>query len=1064
VKVCPNCGEENSDRARFCQSCAQSLAEEIPGREVRKVVTVLFTDVTGSTAMGEQLDPESLRHVMARFFDAMKAAIERHGGVVEKFIGDAVMAVFGIPRLHEDDPVRAVRAAAGMREALARLNHDLRAERGVTLAIRTGITTGEIVAGDPGAGQRLVTGDTVNTAARLEQAAAPGEILIGEPTYRLVRDAVEVEPVEPLALKGKAELVRAYRLTSVHTGAEAHARRMDSPMVGRDREIHLLHEAIDRAVSERTCHLFTLLGSAGVGKSRLVVEFLQQVATTASVLRGRCLSYGEGITFFPVAEVVRDAAGISDHDSPEAATARIESLAERTDQPFIVAASVAELIGLAPGPVAAEDASWAIRSFLEGLARERPLVVVFDDIHWAEPAFLDLVEHVADWTRDAPILLLCLARPELLDLRPGWSGGKLNATSILLEPLGADQCAELMDNLLGAEGLPATARGRILEAAEGNPLFVEEMLAMLVDDGLLRREDGRWLASEEVERVAVPPTIQLLLAARLDRLDSEERAVAERASVEGKVFHRGAVVRLSPDGDRPQVRTRLLALARKELIRPDRATFEGEDAFRFRHLLIRDAAYQGMPKEARAELHLRFADWLTEQAGDRLPEYQDILGYHLEQAYRYRAELGPVDQEGRGLAERAGAVLASAGQRALDREDIHAAKGLLRRALELLPADHPEARNLRIELIELMTQTGEMEPAFVMVLQLLSEARRAGDRRTEAMAMSLHAWLVTSLDQTITSQVALEDATRAMQTLRDLGDAAGAMRASRTVSFLTFVLGRVDEAVAISRDRLEEARRLGDVREIRLSAASLAGGLYYGSTPVPEAIAETLRYLEELKDSPGATGECIVHLPGMYAMQGRFDEARRIAEESGALLTDMGNTFRLATRRFWTGPMHMLAGDHQAAEEELRDSVALLEAMNDKGFLSTIVVDLGEAVAAQGRYDEAAELAERGRSLCSDDDIVTQMGWRALRATVLAHRGELGEAERLASDAVALSEPTDYINHRAELLMRLGQVLRADGRTEESADAVARALELYERKGNQVSAARARRELADLRS
>jgi len=350
VRTCPNCGEENSDRARFCQACASPLGEAEGPREVRKVVTVLFTDVTGSTAIGEVLDPESLRHLMSRFFDAMKAAIEQHGGVVEKFIGDAVMAVFGIPRLHEDDPVRAVRAAVGMREALAQLNRDLEAERGVTLDIRTGVTTGEVVAGDPSAGQRLVTGDTVNTAARLEQAAQPGEILIGEPTYRLVRDAVEVEPTPPLSVKGKTEPLVAYRLLSVQAGAEAHTRHLDSPMVGRDRELRLLEEALDRARSERTCHLFTLLGPAGVGKSRLVHEFLERRAGTARVLRGRCLSYGDGITFYPAAEVVRDAADIADQDSAEEARRKIKAVASGLDQSDVVATGVAELVGLSEGP------------------------------------------------------------------------------------------------------------------------------------------------------------------------------------------------------------------------------------------------------------------------------------------------------------------------------------------------------------------------------------------------------------------------------------------------------------------------------------------------------------------------------------------------------------------------------------------------------------------------------------------------------------------------------------------------------------------------------------------
>jgi class 3 adenylate cyclase/tetratricopeptide (TPR) repeat protein len=1064
VRRCPNCGEENSDRARFCQSCGQTLEATATGasRDVRKVVTVLFSDVTGSTALGEQLDPESLRHVMSRFFDVMQEAIERHGGVVEKFIGDAVMAVFGIPRLHEDDPIRAVRAAMDMRDALGSLNAELQAERGITLAIRTGVTTGEVVSGDPSGGQRLVTGDTVNTAARLEQSAQPGEILIGEPTYRLVRDAVEVEPVEALQVKGKADPLPAHRLLAVRADAEAHARHLDSAMVGRDRELHLLQEALDRAVSERTCHLFTLLGPAGVGKSRLVLEFLQRVGSTATVLRGRCLSYGEGITFYPVREAVREAAGIQDQDSLTQAQGRVEALVEGTEHAPLVVTGVLHLMGLQDAPVGMDDVFWAVRTLFETLARDRPLVVVFDDIHWAEPAFLDLIEHIADWTRDAPILLLCVARPELLDLRPGWAGGKLNATSILLEPLGDDQSGELIDNLLGSEGLPAAARSRILEAAEGNPLFVEEMLAMLVDDGLLRHEDGRWVASDEVARVAVPPTIQLLLAARLDRLDSEERAVAERASVEGKVFHRGAVIELSPDQDRPQVRARLLALTRKELIRPDRAQFAGEDAFRFRHLLIRDAAYQGMPKEARAELHERFADWLTEQAGDRLPEYEDILGYHLEQAYRYRTELGPVDDAGRDLERRAGSALANAARRGLARDDFHAALGFLRRAIALVPRESSESRTLRWALADAHQEIGDIAESLQITSDLVEDAHRADDRAIEAMARSHRAFLVTLMDPSVPQKTALDEAERAMRTLEEMGDESGAMRASRTVSFMTFTMGDVDLSVEIARARYRRAKALGDQRETRRSVPAICGGLYYGATPVPAAIDEILGMLPDVSGSRLATAEATTQLPTLYAMQGRFDEARRTGTESKSIFLEMGHRWRLATRVFFSGPMYMLAGDFEGAERELRESVTWLQEMGDKGFLSTIVVDLAEALMAQGRQDEAEPLITRGRDLGASDDIVTQFGWRGSMAALLASRGELEEAVRLAREAVALADGTDYISKRGECHQRLGEVLRQAGQNEAAREAFTNALGLFERKGNEVLAARVRKELASL--
>ena len=388
MRICPTCGEENADRARFCQNCATPLTETERPSEVRKVVTIVFADVTGSTALGERLDPEALRRVMGRYFDEMSAVIERHGGTVEKFIGDAVMAVFGIPQLHEDDALRAVRAADGMRTALDTLNHDLERDHGVGLAARIGVNTGEVVAGDPSGGQRLVTGDAVNVAARLEQAAAPGEILLGESTHRLVKDAVEVTPVEPLDLKGKAEPVRASRLDVVLEDTAGHARHLDSAMVGRHKELEMLDHALDRVVTERTSHLFTLLGPAGVGKSRLVWEFVGP-GTEATVLRGRCLSYGEGITYFPLVEIVQEAAGVGRTDDLATARSKLATLAEGAEDRDRIVSLVAGLLSWGE-PVAAEDGQWGVRKLLEHLAHERPLVCVFDDIHWAEPNFLEL--------------------------------------------------------------------------------------------------------------------------------------------------------------------------------------------------------------------------------------------------------------------------------------------------------------------------------------------------------------------------------------------------------------------------------------------------------------------------------------------------------------------------------------------------------------------------------------------------------------------------------------------------------------------------------------------------
>ena len=668
-------------------------------------MTVLFCDVTGSTALGESMDPEALRALLARYFERMKGIVEAHGGTVEKFIGDAVMAVFGVPVLHEDDALRACRAAVEMRDALSDLG----------VSGRIGVTSGEVVTGTA---ERLATGDAVNVAARLEQAAAPGEVLIGAETLAFARAAVVAEPVEPLVLKGKAKPVAAFRLISAR---EEHARSFATPMVGRETELRRLRDAFAQAVHDRTCQLFTVLGSAGVGKSRLAAEFLVDIE--AQVVHGRCLSYGEGITYWPVVDIVK----------------QLDSLPEGDE-----AVPLQSLVGETESATSAEEIAWAFRKLIEHHAQERPLVCMFDDLHWAEETLLDLVEHVADLARDAPVLLLCMARPELLEKRPAWGGGKWNATTVLLEPLDAVETERLLDALGGVEpGL----RQRITTAAEGNPLFLEEMLALVRTSG----------AAE----ISVPPTIQALLAARLDQLDPAERAVLERGSVEGHVFHQGAVQALA-NGE-PQTPL-LVALVRKQLVRPDTPQFEGEDAFRFRHLLIRDAAYDALPKAVRADLHERFAGWL-EQRGADLVELDEILGHHLEQAARYKSELEQADS---ALAERAAQRLAAAGRRALGRGDDRAAASLLERALTLA---RPLKSDVHVEVDLAQAVGSDPRRAARIADDAAERAAAAGDREGEALARVVSARFRLEYEDTVDELDAL--AREALPLLEQANDHAG---------------------------------------------------------------------------------------------------------------------------------------------------------------------------------------------------------------------------------------------------------------------------------------------------
>jgi class 3 adenylate cyclase len=512
----PRCGEDNPARARFCLACGAPLAPAGEPREVRKTVTVVFSDPVGSTPLGERLDPEALREVVTRYYDRTAEVLTRHGGTMAKFIGDAVMAVYGIPRLHEDDALRAVRAAGELGRALEELNAELETALGVRLALRTGVNTGEVVVGDAVGGQNVVVGDAVNVAARLEQAAEPGDVLIGERTWQLVRDAVTVEPMAPLALKGKGDPVAGFRLLGVRPDAAGHARHLDAPMVSRDRELGLLAGGLERAVGERRGLLTVVLGPAGVGKSRLVQEFVATVRGRATVLRGRCLEYGEGLTYWPVAEVVRDAVATGGPEAPGGGPAGLRRLLEGTEHAAYVAEALAGIEGAAGRTASGEDVPWAVARLFEALARRRPLVVVLDDLHWAEPTLLDLVEQVVGAVRGAPLLLVGTARPELLDDRPRWGAAVADVLPVVLEPLGVEACGRLVANLLGGAALPGEVARAIAEAAGGNPLFVEELVAELLDRGVLTRTGGRWTATADLAHVPVPATISALLAARLE--------------------------------------------------------------------------------------------------------------------------------------------------------------------------------------------------------------------------------------------------------------------------------------------------------------------------------------------------------------------------------------------------------------------------------------------------------------------------------------------------------------------------------------------------------------------
>ena len=1028
--------------------------------QVRKTVTVLFCDVTGSTTLGESQDPERLRRVMTRYFDETRSAVERHGGKVEKFIGDAVMAVFGVPALHEDDALRALRAAAELREVLGTLNDELERTVGVRIEVRTGVNTGEVIAGDPTLHDTFVTGAAVNVAERLEEAASSGEILIGEETFRLARDAIRVEPLEPLTLKGTSDPVLAYRLLEVYPGMPAHARRFDSPMVDRRRELALLRDAFQRCVGvrEHACHLFTVLGSAGMGKSRLVAEALRTIGDEATVLWGSCLSYGEGITFWPVLDVVKQATGITDEDTPDEARAKIAAKLEGEQAAERVAERVAGLIGLAEVGGTAEEGFWGVRKLFEALAGKRPLIAVFDDLNWAEPTLLDFIEHVADWSRDAPILLVCMARPDLFEVRPGWGGGRRNATTIFLEALSEPDSEKLIHNLVGEAAVSAEVSARIRDAAAGNPLFVEETVSMLIDDGLLRLEEGGLVAAADLSLMRVPPTIQVLLASRLDQLSADERRVLERGAVEGNVFHRGALEELSASEEQDGVARCLTALVNKYLVRPHRAAFDGEDAFCFRHPLIREAAYEALPKQVRGELHEGYAAWLEKRPG----EYDELLGYHLEQAFQYRRELGRVDEQAQRLGASAAAHLSASGRRALAREDVFAGANLLGRSASLLATDDPTRDDLLLEWGSALVFAGDFVRADAVLSEAIETGRRSGDRRLELRSVVERAFLRTLTDPEWSVEDLRRVSEHVMAELEGLGDDLGVAKAWRRIADSHWMMHRWrEQELAVGR-AIFYAERAGDAREATWARMRLAMALYYGPTPVPEAIRRCHQVLEETPENPVVRPAFLVSLGGLHAMSGRFDEARRLLGQGRSLFEELGLRVWVAGTSLVSADVELLAGDAEAAERDLRVAYEALERMGDRGLLSAVAAQLGRALCAQERYNAAEKFAQISQELAHSDNVAAQMMWRTTLSKALARRQHLEEAESLARQACEITEETDALNSQGLSLTTLAEVLLLAGRGKEAAPLLAWALRLFEQKGNVVAAAGVRETLAAL--
>jgi len=980
--------------------------------EVRKTVTVLFCDWAGSTEIGERLDPEALRGVQTEWFELAERTLAEHGGTVEKFIGDAVMAVFGLPEAHEDDALRAVKAAMALRRGMDESNDALERDHGVRLAVRTGIATGEAVTGDPTLRQSLVTGDVVNTAKRLEEAAGVGQIVVGAATRALVEPAATLDPMPDVAAKGKRAGVPAWTVAAVDEDAPGIERRLDSRMVGRAGELARLWDVVERAEAERRAVVATVVGPAGVGKSRLVHELLDGLSGRATVLVGRCVAYG-GTTYRPLVEILRNAGG------PEAVTHALAG--EENEQ--LLAERLSAAGGLSAATFTTDEIFWAVRRFVEINARDRLVVLVIDDAHWAEPTFHDLLDYLAAFVTAAPVALIRLGRPELLERRPGPSASE----TIELGPLAEADAREL----LVAVGAPEPAHAEILSVAEGNPLFLEQLAAVASDRG--------------AGSLPIPPTIDAVLAARLDQLPRPQLSLLEQASVIGRRFEVSVLADLAGPEEAGQVTSTLIGLTRAGLVRaaPERL---GGDRYRFAHGLLRDAAYARLPKSTRASLHESLARRLLTDP-NRAPGADDLAGYHLEQACRALREIGGAAERARALGEQAATLLQDAGRHAFARDDMPAAADLLGRAAALLPIGGVERLSALRDRAVALWEAGEADAGRDALDLLHEEALATGHEQMIAF---------TELERVVHEQLTGADvalvqaaAERVIELGTTIGDDAAVALAWRRISSARRRAGEYAAAEVAARRALEHARAAGDSREEARAVDGLCNSLLYGPTPV-EAALQTCRELLAVRTTRTLEANVTGVMAGLQAMQGDFEDARAAYRQAAATLEELGLELARAALTQIGVPLELLAGDPVAAEREATKGA---EIFSRSGSSAVQVPLVAEALLEQGRFTEAAAVLATTGPDSGPAIAPWQVRWRMVAARLAVADGLPTDAVRLASAGVAFAERTDDLNLGADALAALADAFHAAGQTAESAAAIARARTLYDAKGNVLGAA-----------
>jgi class 3 adenylate cyclase/tetratricopeptide (TPR) repeat protein len=982
---------------RRLHSLAQPLGARGPTQEThrsgieRKLATVLFVDLVGSTELVAESDPEVARRRVTQFFELVSGSIAAHGGIVEKFAGDAVMAAFGVPRAHEDDAERALRAALEIQGAVGELG----------VECRIGIEAGEVVIAD--ADSTFATGQAVNAAARLQQVAAPNEILVGSTAHRLAGHTVDFESAGKHDLDGFAEPVEVWRALIAYGRNGRPVGALSVPIVGREAELELLQNTFERTVRDRRAHLVTIYGEPGVGKSRLAREFVAGL-DGAMALKGRSLPYGQGITYWPLAEMVKAWAGIADDDHADVAR---EKLVESCEDE-----AVADLLALALGLLEApetdrsqQEIAWAAREWAEQLAANQPLVLNFEDVHWAEEPLLRLIEHLAASVRDAPLLILCLARPELIETFPTWGGGRVRGVTIELGALNRHDAEELVDALLAGLTLPPEQRREVLDKTEGNPLFVEEMVRLLAEG-----TDGE---------LPIPDTVQTLIAARIDGLPHAAKLVLQHAAVIGRVFWRSALAPVSEKVE--DVDLVLEELVRRDFLVPEpRSSITGEEAFRFKHILIREIAYAGVGKADRAELHAAFAAWLH---GRGVEELVEIRAYHLDRAVTLLGELDGKAPD--ALVHETASALEVAGVRAVAREANRAGRKLLLRAVELEPT-----LERRFQAARAAWRLDDIPAVAVEMERVRAEARGAGDRRIEGRAIIALGEVTAFRDSDLlVARKLIEEGL----SLLEPDDLIGRFDALKQLSAFGLWVGNQEKSLWYAQEAFAVARRAGRKDLMGWAAKSLASAYLWASNldRAEEAAAEALRLAEETGGIV-PRGHALSMLGQVEEFRGNADAAAGMYQTSIALFAEAGAVLDQGAKLNHLAELVMHGGDDERAEELVREAIRLLKPLGDRGYLCESQRLLAEILVKRGNVEEAERYAREALDTVGPQDVTSLATTKMALGLVRAAQGRDGEAELLLREAVdAAAVAPGWI--RGLVARRLAEFLDAQGRRDDAA-------------------------------